>query len=1139
MKKFSVKFKSIFLAVVSLLLITGFFYANIDSTNNLQADSTYVYSNSTSYLSNLDNENSSSYVPTSSLSSYYNLSDYYPLVCENQTDSDYCWIYSSMKSLESSFMIQTGEYYNFSEVGLAYLYYSKGGISDFNKDGNFYDFIEAYQSSGLILESDLSNSKFKDMDIRDVKGNIKNQYSYIKNYATTDLNSMITPYIFYPDQGGSGSVYYWNKSLSEKATIVKKFIKNYGGLFAGINGYKGEQGCFVNEQGEYSKGITWFYDNTTLHSNYEPLNAGHAICVIGWNDDVTLSRSDGTSCKGAFLAMNSWGLDSEKEYFYVPYDYVNFYKTFCGFICMQSADEEITTLNSNNSTFTDTILKGSNQLNNYFCYTDTIEVSYKLNLSSFSKLSVKVTGGGGDYSGLFRINFDTTNKNVTIKLYKTSEFYGGYYSVNFYNDDELYGKRSIFIYSGTEIGGLNLYYNLDDETNEDYLALNNAFLNKNNMETIYVSNTYDCYFISMNLASICDKATLASKWTGFEMTVSEISEVTANSIPESKLEGLFYENTNSGEQNTFVLQIGYSTKLSDLKDGMLIRFKFTIASVIYDNCERDFYINMFVSGNSGITTTNLNEITYFLNDGINNAQNITRYPENMTNSITLLTPERSGYNFIGWYTDEDLTKSINQISKALSGDIKLYARWEADGTDYFSLNLAITEITDYNNIAKNLEDNIIYGDSIKITLTFTENTNLSGLQYSLYYYFEWKNVELGGDDFVNVGNNAFSKTFGLNFPGLKSGQNDVSVKVRIVINGGIQQSKIASLSFSVDKKEVSFEFSKKEATYDGAVHEPEISPSGFYKEDTGILYKFTCTTNSKSAGNHTWLVSEITNTNYTYANFNEASCVMVIKPRTITISWDKNYSQTYDGFNHFPQFIITNLVSGDSLTFDFYDVENGEILTECKNAGHYKVNIYPDSISNSNYVVDEENFNLDNFEFDIRKSVISIKLNSVTERVQTASAKRKRPTYVVYGNYYSIADIDVKVLSEGYNSSKSGTFKITCRVDSNNYELESVTESTYTLTGYYYVYYKLSNGKTFIEKVEEDASPVGVTKDDFNAPKFSKISYSDNFIVTGDDIYVDVDLVDYTGLVYGGIFVCGFLVVAIIFFIKKRESKVR
>ena len=79
----------------------------------------------------------------------------------------------------------------------------------------------------------------------------------------------------------------------------------------------------------------------------------------------------------------------------------------------------------------------------------------------------------------------------------------------------------------------------------------------------------------------------------------------------------------------------------------------------------------------------------------------------------------------------------------------------------------------------------------------------------------------------------------------------------------------------------------------------------------------------------------------------------------------------------------------------------------------------------------------------------------------------------------------------------------------------------------------------YTERVEEGKNPVGVTKEQLGVSKFSKISYSDDYLVNGSDIYVEVDYKDYSAIIYTGIiFVVGAVIIFIIYW-KKRESSVR
>ena len=67
------------------------------------------------------------------------------------------------------------------------------------------------------------------------------------------------------------------------------------------------------------------------------------------------------------------------------------------------------------------------------------------------------------------------------------------------------------------------------------------------------------------------------------------------------------------------------------------------------------------------------KITYKLNKGKNNSANPKTYTT--LDKVTLKTPTRSGYHFVGWYLDSKYKKKIGVIEKGSKGAITLYAKW--------------------------------------------------------------------------------------------------------------------------------------------------------------------------------------------------------------------------------------------------------------------------------------------------------------------------------------------------------------------------------------------------------------------------------------------------------------------------------
>ncbi len=67
------------------------------------------------------------------------------------------------------------------------------------------------------------------------------------------------------------------------------------------------------------------------------------------------------------------------------------------------------------------------------------------------------------------------------------------------------------------------------------------------------------------------------------------------------------------------------------------------------------------------------KITYKLNGGKNNASNPKTYTSEK--QVTLKKPTRSGYHFVGWYSDSKFKKKITAIKKGTKGALTLYAKW--------------------------------------------------------------------------------------------------------------------------------------------------------------------------------------------------------------------------------------------------------------------------------------------------------------------------------------------------------------------------------------------------------------------------------------------------------------------------------
>ena len=80
------------------------------------------------------------------------------------------------------------------------------------------------------------------------------------------------------------------------------------------------------------------------------------------------------------------------------------------------------------------------------------------------------------------------------------------------------------------------------------------------------------------------------------------------------------------------------------------------------------------------TPTTPQENTYTITFNTNGGNKVESQNVVEGNSITLPTPTKTGYTFIGWYTDSALTNKINTIDFTPTTNITLFAKWEESTT---------------------------------------------------------------------------------------------------------------------------------------------------------------------------------------------------------------------------------------------------------------------------------------------------------------------------------------------------------------------------------------------------------------------------------------------------------------------------
>ncbi len=1035
-----------------------------------------------------------------SLGANYSLSKLYPIMSEDQLSAPLCWIYASTKMLETSLMHQRNEFVNLSEAGIAYLGRTKEHISSLNAMADFTKFSTIVTSEGVTYQSEVPNDKLLDM----TETNLSN-YSQISTLASKDLISSVNVVDF------NGSEEFSRLSAENKKTFIKKYIATYGGVFVGIheNGKPVEEqgGCiYVSENGKY------IYDpDYRIEAEKEPLG-DHAVCLIGWDDEY------------GFLALNSWGtLMSE---FYIPYEYV-LYDTMYGYYA--GADSRfVSDYQPTSSAKFNDLTKYTGTINNVICYGEDVTRKYKVDNSvNFNSVYVSVFKGSEDVTKRFTIGYDKENKIVRIDLTDTSNFFaGGDYVFRVYENNTCICVKTFYVLTGTEINSLVLeWQNLKKDTDE---LLNYAFYSSSNVATFYTTGIQE-YHLKFSLTEL-NRYQSTGKSVDCTVSTPVAYSLSGDAMSGSELTKFTYQKSITNDiNNTYTIKI---PKLND-QEGKVVKFTITLSSNIDGiACSRDYQVNIFVSKQSTTRTKNANSIEYVLDGGQNAQNNLDRYPLYSTTQDASMTgfvlenPTKTGAVFEGWFTDADFTQKITKIDSSVSGDIVLYAKWtKAAEVNYFNAGLTVNKVTDYDGRTKLLSDGIVYGDDVHMKISFVPTAELQVFSDYNTDYSYYVNDELVFES--TIARAASSEIFRVHeFPALVVGTYNIKVEIHVVISHTKSITKAYTSSFEVEQKTVNAVYSSLNYTYDNAYHKPTVSPrtGDVYEEDLSSFELVLAESAEKNAGAYTFKTLSLNNSNYKLAETN--GCLMTISPKSLIFVWD-DLTVTYNGKAQGPTYQVQGLIPGDYAGVDF---EKFEMI----DAGSYELSVDNTHLTNTNYQFSSSS----KCTFVIEKATIEVVVDSIVDRTETDPKLRKEITYKVNGTLFDkLEDLKITFACEALNSTESGTYSISGNFDNKNYSVQ-FTSATYTLTGYYFVYYELPNGEIYKETVEEGGTPVGITDEIYKLKPFEKLVYSKPLESDGYDLHVVVTVKSnlWTVVIVAVIVLC--IVIYWVSTRKQRKNKV-
>lgn len=1053
----------------------------------------------------------------------YSLRNDFKFDAENQQSKEFCWLFSSMKALETAYMQQRNEYYNFSETAMAYFNYLNdleqfGTSAAYNSTGSFDKFDYIANRYGLVFENEVSNDILEKIN----ESNYRN-YSYIKNNSDKSLYSNLKVVSF------DGNETFRNKTYGEQITIMQNFIQNYGALYLTL-----DETAVLYQPGT---GMPMYSVKIEQHK-FDVAISKHAVCLIGWNEI-------------GFIALNSTGYGYENfETFCIPYD-----------TSESKLDKILNTKNNNvesdnnydnvkgfvvgEPSFVNMVdSQNSESLKNIFKSLETVYLEFQVNSDfDLNNMSTKILKGTEDITYNFDVRYYKNTSKIVIASH--DNVLAGGYVVEFYFNASKIAASSFLVLSGSEISGVLLK---NGAVNEN-LAFNLNYLTSENSSTYLVSG-YDNYYLNLYLSEFCLKNDLENQFNDVDTSkilnpLFEISDIKVKNI-DGETETWISTNMKVEkyiiDYNFNIFQFKLPT-FSYTVFNKYISFDITINPTFVGGQKTTLTFIFFVSNIDGSTTDQNFNVVYNLNGGKNSNLNITSFPnyqeQYLMSEFKLENPTRQGYEFVGWFEDEGFTKQIKKINHSRLSDIVLFAKWDSLSIEnYIETDISIEEIKNYFNEIKNINSTIIYGDSLKFKFVFRTKAELNGYDYSariVAYYLNSKGTTYLDDFYSGNIYSSFEDSFELKYPNLISGNYKIVFKIDISINNTAQISTELNKEFIVEKKIIDVSFKSLVLDYDSKLKLPQpVSFAGkVYNED---IEKFSLNYSiypQKDAGKYEFSVST-NNENYEI-NENNNTFEFEILKKQLFIDFE-NFEFVYNTKQQIPTFKINGIIEGDFVEIKY--VKNNFV-----NVGNHTAIVDKTSVSNKNYYISDYEVN-----FKIVPAKIKITLNDVYEALIIDPQYRRQVGFDVEGNIFenltetekneAIKSLNLSISSLGLTTNKYGDYKISATYDNENFDA-TIIDAIYHLSGNYKVFYKLPNGEYFEEQITEGKTPQGVNKEICPHSIFQKLEYSRPLEGDGTtNVFITVTIKDYTIYVIIATVVLSFGIIYLLLTRKQRRNKV-
>ena len=335
--------------------------------------------------------------------SKYCLRDDYFLLTTNQHGQGLCWDFASSTVFTTAVMESTNQYIDYSEAWISESYSHTSTYYIPGDGGYFGAFEDAIRRNGIIQEQDFNYSESYQVS----KENTNDLWDYFSQFSDKGIVGN------YKTKTYSVSHYADEETKEYQRNLIKRHILTQSALYVSFG--------WATGSAKYNGRTIWF-----KHPNPENTSGGHALTVVGWDDDLEVVFNN-VKYKGAWLFLNSWG-DSSGYHgiYYIFYDdkqvssfsgyvYNEIYDDLYFFNKLEDSTAQFTT--TLKGAFTGTFEETTNETKQKNIFTDpnNVSLTYSYKISPNTSITdISIFNFQSDVTDDFVIRNDKNNKLITI-----------------------------------------------------------------------------------------------------------------------------------------------------------------------------------------------------------------------------------------------------------------------------------------------------------------------------------------------------------------------------------------------------------------------------------------------------------------------------------------------------------------------------------------------------------------------------------------------------------------------------------------------------------------------------------------------------------------------------------------------------